>query len=159
MNATLVIGIGNPDRGDDGAGLEVARRLRLCGLPQADLLECDGEATALMAAWRERARVIVVDAALGGGQPGSVRRFVAHLGPLSARLQSSTHAWGLSEALELARSLGQLPPCVIVYALEGRSFEPGARLSAAALRAVEQACEQVLAELQDTPREASLAGS
>ena len=26
--STLVIGVGNPDRGDDAAGLEVARRLR-----------------------------------------------------------------------------------------------------------------------------------
>ncbi len=153
MTATLVIGIGNSGRGDDGAGLEVVRRLRARLVGQAEVCECDGEATGLLEAWRGHARVILVDAALGGGRPGSVRRFEAHQEPLpAALLHASTHSWGVAEAVELARSLGLLPRSLVVVALEGRCFEPGERLSDAAAQAVERACEEVLSELERAAR-------
>jgi hydrogenase maturation protease len=58
----------------------------------------------------------------------------------------STHAFGLHEAIELARALHRLPRRVIVFAVEGRHFEAGAtpsgeveaavpRLACAVLRA------------------------
>ena len=44
---------------------------------------------------------------------------------------SSTHALGLADAVELARSLGRLPQRVVVYGIEGAAFEFGNGLSAA----------------------------
>jgi hydrogenase maturation protease len=42
---------------------------------------------------------------------------------------SSTHGFALDAAIELARALGRLPARVIVYAIEGHSFEARAGLS------------------------------
>ena len=148
MTGTLVIGIGNPDRGDDGAGLEVARGVRARGPRNTVVRECSGEASCLLEAFKGRSRVILVDAASGGGRPGTTRRFEAHKAPLpTSLLNTSTHSWGVAEAVELARSLGQLPPYVVMYAVEGASFEPGRHLSAAVRRAVEHVTKRVLREI------------
>ena len=51
-------------------------------------------------------------------------------------LRSSTHAFGVSDAVELARSLDRLPGRLEVYAIEGASFVAGDRLSPSVERAV-----------------------
>jgi hydrogenase maturation protease len=148
MMSTLVIGIGNPNRGDDGAGIEVARRVRAHEPQDAVVRECSGEASCLLEVWQGRPRVILVDAASGSGRPGTVHRFEAHKEPLpTSLLHASTHSWGVAEAVEMARSLGQLPPYVVVYAVEGASFGPGRYLSPAVKRAVERVERQVLKEI------------
>src|SRR5512134_2361660 len=70
----LVIGVGNPLRGDDGAGIAVARLVASrndCGLV---VRVASGEATSLMSAWTGFDDVVVVDASRGAGPPGSVHR-------------------------------------------------------------------------------------
>lgn len=127
---TLVIGVGNPDRGDDGAGRFVARRLR--ELAPADIVvrEASGGAAEILDAWAGFARVVVVDAARSGVAPGTLLRFDASAAPLPASLaRESTHGWGVAEAVELARALGRLPAELVVYALEGRRFGAGDALA------------------------------
>jgi len=123
VDDTLVIGIGNPDRGDDGAGLEVVRCLEALRPPGVRLARCSGDALELLDVWRGWKHVVVVDAALGGGRPGAVRRFQVGGGRLPWYLRSgSTHSWGVAEGVEMARTLGELPEHVVVYAIEGRHF-------------------------------------
>jgi len=127
---TLIIGLGNPDRGDDAAGRAVAARLKARVPRDMRVIECGGEATALLAWLGEADEVILVDAAISGAAPGTVERFEAHQAPLpAARFGMSTHGFGLAEAIELARALGQLPRRCVVYAIEGRSFALGDPLS------------------------------
>lgn len=148
MSRTLVIGIGNELRGDDRAGLEAARRVRARRPDEAIVLERSGDAASLMEAWLDRPRVILVDAMSSGERPGTVRRFEAHAAPLpSGLLHTSTHSWGVAEAVEMARALGQLPPCLVVYGLEGRSFGWSRHLSPEVEAAVRDVVERVLEEL------------
>jgi hydrogenase maturation protease len=149
MTAALVIGVGNPTRGDDGAGVEVARRVGERSPRGALVLESSGEMASLLEAWRDRDRVVVIDAAAAAGSPGTVRRFEAHAAPLPASLfVRSSHALGLAEAVEMARSLGELPREVVVYAIEGGSFRHGRSLSKPVRRAVERVEKQVLREIR-----------
>jgi hydrogenase maturation protease len=145
---TLLIGIGNRDRGDDAAGLEVVRRVRRRLPPGVVVLEREGRASDLMEAWLGAEDVVLVDAA-SGAEPGTVRRFEAHREKLPASvLHASTHSWGVAEAVEMARALGQLPPRVIVYAIFGKAFEVGRhRLSPEAEAAVARASQAVIEEL------------
>ena len=133
----ILIGVGNGWRGDDGAGLAVARRVRELAPDGVEVREVEGDATALVDAWSGAEHVVVVDAAQSGAAPGTVRRFDAGSQPLPVRsLRSSTHAFGVSDAVELARSLGRLPGRLEVYAIEGASFVAGDRLSPSVERAV-----------------------
>ncbi|HEX5901223.1 MAG TPA: hydrogenase maturation protease [Solirubrobacteraceae bacterium] len=135
----ILIGVGNAWRGDDGAGLAVARRLRELSPPGVEVRELEGDATALVEAWSGADQVVVVDAAQSGAPAGTVRRFDARSGPLPVRsLRSSTHAFGVSDAVELARALGRLPGQLDVYAIEGASFAAGDGLSPDVERAVDE---------------------
>jgi len=128
----LVIGLGNELRGDDGAGIEVARRLRgLAAEAGIDVRAQQGEPAGLIDAWSGRKAVLIVDTMRSGAELGTICRFDASCEPLPAQLRgsSSTHALSLAEAIELARALGRLPPRVVVFAIEGQRFETGAALS------------------------------
>jgi hydrogenase maturation protease len=152
--ATLIIGVGNADRGDDAVGLIVIRRLRRDwehghkgSAAPVTLIEASGEGTALIEAWRSADTVILVDAVHSGAAPGTIHRLDAHAWPIPTNLRyASTHALGVAEAIELARALGQLPQRLIVYGIEGYCFGTGTGLSAE----VERAAEQVLELLKET---------
>jgi hydrogenase maturation protease len=142
----VVIGVGNPDRGDDGAGREVARRLRSHGAPSDEVRECTGDATALMAAWAGFEDVVLVDACRGAGLPGSVHLFDPEAAERNAILRhASTHSFGVAAALSLSRVLGTLPDRLIIYGIEARDAGPGAGLTPEVERAVERVVSLVLA--------------
>jgi len=142
----IVIGVGNAWRGDDRAGLAVARRVRELAPAGIEVREVEGDATALVDVWSGAEHVVVVDAAQSGAAPGTVRRFDARSQPLPVRsLRSSTHAFGVSDAVELARSLDRLPDRLDVYAIEGASFLAGASLSPSVERAVAELADELSA--------------
>ena len=148
----VVIGIGNPDRGDDGAGRAVARWLRGRLAPEVEIIEQDGEASSLLACFEDAEMAYLVDASSANGKAGCIRRFDVSAAPLPQDVHGlSTHGLGLAEAIELARALGSLPPGCIVYAIEGEVFEPGAPLSAAVKAAVPEVGEGLCRELLAPP--------
>ncbi|TMS00339.1 hydrogenase maturation protease [Nonomuraea basaltis] len=126
MTRTVVIGLGNDYRGDDGAGLSVARLLRDLGVAA---IENGGDPAELIETWTGADVAIVIDAARSGDPPGIVRRFRGT--PCLAHGGSSTHALSLADAVELARSLDRMPGELIVYTVEGADFALGAGLSEA----------------------------
>lgn len=148
----LVIGIGNPERGDDGAGGAVARQIRACSHPGVHVIEQSGQAADLIGVWQtlNPSTVYVVDAMSSGAAPGTIRRFDTQAAPLPAAFRSgtSTHDLGLVQAVELARVLGCLPPRVIVYGIEGQCFNLGAALSAEVEAAALQAAAQIIQEIR-----------
>lgn len=149
MKKTLVIGVGNDFRGDDGVGRVLARRLAALDQPNAEVRESSGESLSLMELWAGAEKVILIDAIRSGAAPGTVRRFDAGSQPLPAEFlqQCSTHALSLPEAVELSRSLGRLPPEVILFGIEGLSFEHGNRLTPTVARAADEAFSLISEEL------------
>ena len=147
MSRTVIIGVGNALRGDDAAGLHVARQLRDRGCDH--VRESSGETASLMDLWKGAAVALLADAAQSGAPAGTVTRLDASTQPLPAAfLHCSTHAFGLAEAVELARSLGTLPPRVIVFGIEGKSFEHGEPLSTEVERGVVDAVNRIEIELR-----------
>ncbi|MGI9509105.1 MAG: hydrogenase maturation protease [Geminicoccaceae bacterium] len=147
----LIIGVGNADRGDDGAGLAAAQLLqkRLKDRDQVRVIEHWGEATGLVDAMTGRDKVAIIDAASFGAVPGSYRVFEAGKNALPSDLADmSSHGFGVPQAIELARALGTLPTHCRVYAIEGAAFDAGAPLSEAVRRAVEAVVDEVMASLE-----------
>ena len=149
--STVVIGIGNDFRGDDAAGRLAARRLAEHGPGDAIIHESTGEALSLIELWGGADRVILIDAA-AGLPPGDVQRYDARAEALPAgRFSTSSHAFSLAEAIDLARTLDQLPPGIVVYAIGGAAFDLGAELSPEAERGCEEAIARILEELAPHP--------
>lgn len=148
MKNTRIIGVGNDLRGDDAAGLEVARALAEHGVE--NVFESSGETASLLDLWQDAESVILVDAAQSGAKPGTVTRLDASSEPLPAEfLPCSTHSLGLAEAVELGRSLGRLPGRVLVFGVEGVSFERGTSMHPEVLAGVATAVRRIEEELGD----------
>ena len=140
-----VIGVGNCMRGDDAVGLMVARCVRQDPMPHAAVLEARGDGTSLLQDWQGADTVILIDAVRCGAVPGTVYRLEPLRQPLSRQFFScSTHAFGVAEAIELARALRQLPAHLVVYGITGKTFGVGDGLSAEVAQAVPRvvACVQ-----------------
>ncbi|NKE73287.1 hydrogenase maturation protease [Candidatus Manganitrophus noduliformans] len=146
LSKIFVVGIGNDYRWDDAAGRIVARRLKTGAPLSTEIFEETGEGTSLLEAWRGAEDVFLIDAVQSGAPPGTVHRIDVSTQPLPASLfRHSTHAFGIAEAVELARVLHQLPPRLIIYGIEGERFDAGVGLSPA----VEKAVAEVEARLRE----------
>jgi hydrogenase maturation protease len=142
-----LIGIGNRFRSDDAAGLEVVRRLRLAHPPGVKLIEQEGEPASLIESWSSVDEALVVDAVSSGSAPGTLHRFDVTNAPLPAQVFPSTHAMGVPEAVELARELDRLPGLLVVYGIEGESFQAGEGLSEPVQKTVEKLVMDLYHEL------------
>ena len=148
----LLVGVGNPLRGDDGVGLEVVRRLRRrAESAGVGVRELEGEGIGLLDVWEDARAVVLVDGVRSGADPGTIHRIEVTDGPLPAGLRSSssTHAVGVGEAIELARTLGRLPSRLVIYGIEGEGFETGAALSPGVAAAVGSVADAVLDEARE----------
>jgi len=113
---TLVIGVGNTLRGDDGVGVRIADELSAGPLPK-DVTVLDGGTGGLdlLLHFEGAERVILIDAAQMGREPGQVRVFGGErLGQASDVRFASTHGFGVAEVLALGRSLGVQPDVTVV---------------------------------------------
>lgn len=137
----LVIGIGNSDRGDDAAGILVARGLQRTRV--RELADC----ASLIDAWEGETDVVVVDAMRSGAAPGAVLRFDASVSEVPMRTVSSTHSLGLAETIELGRALGRLPARLVVLGIEADRFEHGGTPSDAVMEAVSEVVTAIEGEV------------
>ena len=140
----LIVGCGNEDRCDDGAGVLVARRLRELGIEAS---EHGGEGLSLLEAFTGREQVVLVDATVSGQAPGTITMWDQNSGPLPAgQFRTSSHAFGVAEAVELARALERLPASITVYGIEAARFDTGASPSPEVLEAVERVTQKIARE-------------
>jgi hydrogenase maturation protease len=121
MTRALILGYGNPLRGDDALGVLAAERLRAL-LPEAEVFTNHQLTPELAAALSQSdAAVFLVAAAMG--TPGTVS--VTRLAPLPSAA-SLTHQVSPQALLELAQSLyGHAPRAYLITGV-GESFSPQA---------------------------------
>jgi len=142
---TAILGIGNPARGDDGLGHAVIDAMP--ALPHT-LAKVRGEATEIMDYFGGFERLILVDAMVSAGAR-TLRINAVEDGAPRDLSSSSTHAFGLSQAIELGRALGDLPKECWIIAVAGRDFEHGAPLSDYATSHVPEAIGLILSTLNE----------
>lgn len=144
----LVIGLGNPDRGDDGIGLRVARELAGKVPANVAVIARRGDPLSLIEDWTGFDCVVCIDAAAPLGLPGRIHRIDLSSAELPRDVRfTSSHALGLAEAIELARTLRLAPQQIVVYAVEGGSFGSGAPLTPAVAAALAVVVDRVVAEV------------
>ena len=146
----VVIGVGNPDRGDDGVGAAVIERLGGHVPAGVRLVLNRGDPLRLFDDWAGADAAIIVDAAAMRAAPGSVHRvdLCGELVPVG-RLPGSSHGIGLAEAIELGRRFGSLPRRCVAYLVAAESFGLGRPLSSFVEDALDGLVKIILAELSD----------
>jgi len=143
---TLILGIGNVLMGDEGVGVEVARRLLDGPLPEG--VECLDGGTgsfALLEPMGRAGRIVLVDAALDDGPAGAVRRLTPRFSKDYPRTLTA-HDIGLKDLLDAFHLLGD-PPEVVLYAVTVRPpADPVLGLTPPVEAAVPELVRRVLAE-------------
>ena len=153
MTETLILGLGNPFRGDDGVGAAVVATLQKGHLPRGVTVEDAGTpGLELLLLWQGYQRVLIVDAAEMGLEAGTWRRFLLEEVDLpfdDASLQGTLHGAGLAESLALAKALDVLPPEMVIYGVQPAHCGWTAGLSEVVQTAVPALCEAIINEVAD----------
>ena len=146
---TVVIGVGNEFRRDDGAGPAVIARLRAlqpgdASLSGVTLALSDGEPGRMIDLWEGARLAVVIDAVRDAAMPpGHTCQLAVDALAGVADGAASSHGIGLGDTVELARVLGRLPARLTVLAVVGRDFGFGTGLTAEVATAVAELVEQV----------------
>jgi hydrogenase maturation protease len=145
----VVIGVGNPYRGDDGVGPEVAARLRVSEPVGVEVLDYDGDPAGLLDLWDGADLAVVVDALPSHHRcPGRIHRIeVDGETDLNVGPAVSSHGVGPGHAVELARVLGRMPRRLVLYGVEGNRFSHGMKLSPEVEASVAAVVERISAEV------------
>jgi hydrogenase maturation protease len=144
----LVVGIGNMLRADDAFGRVVADRL--IGDPRLStsrVLSCHQLTPELAADFASSRLVVLVDARLAGGRPGSLQIYRLDDHCRAARFD---HGVEVSEVVALCEALYGAAPPVVVLSVRAERLDVSESLSATVAEAVQGAVETVVS-LLDAP--------
>jgi hydrogenase maturation protease len=117
---TIVLGLGNPLMGDDGAGLAALEALRRGYSFGAEVKLEDGGALglALLPLVEEAGSLLVLDAVRLGSRPGTTVVREGNEIPRCLSLKLSPHQSGFLETLALAEFRRNLPPRLALVGVE-----------------------------------------
>lgn len=153
--AVAIVGLGNRMMRDEGIGVRIVERLaQRNDLPHdTDAIELGVGGFLLLHEIEGRQRVLIIDCARMGTEPGTLRGFR----PDEARSvkvlpRMSLHEGDVLETLALAESLGQCPPDVMLYGIEPESVEPGRDLTSTLESRLDQYVAHILSELRSLDR-------
>jgi hydrogenase maturation protease len=114
------------------------------------VIESTGDCLSLLEVWKDAESVILIDATRSGAEPGTLHRLDGASQPLPVGLMrhTSTHGFGVAEAVGLAKSLNQLPQKMVIFGIEGKNFTAGAPLSQEVEAALGTVTECIRAEVR-----------
>jgi hydrogenase maturation protease len=143
----VVIGVGNLLMRDEGIGIHIIQALQEMDLPADVRLIDGGTSPDLIAYTRAGDKMIIIDAARAGGEPGAVYRFLpADLADERAAL-ASAHEMGVVENLRLMSLTGNEPRETVIIGVEPREIGWGTELSEGLRRKVPDIIRVVLREI------------
>ncbi|HTY25105.1 MAG TPA: HyaD/HybD family hydrogenase maturation endopeptidase [Desulfomonilaceae bacterium] len=151
MDKIVVLGIGNILLKDEGVGVRVVEQLqRQYSLPE-NVRVVDGgtQGLWLLSTIQEADHLIVVDAVLGGGEPGTIYRLVKSDLPRGLRFKQSAHDSDLVEALNLCSLIESEPRDVVILGIEPADIQPlGTELTPKVAAKVDELVRRVIDELE-----------
>lgn len=142
----VVIGCGNPNRGDDGAGPRVIDLLRSCDTPRhVRLFDAGTDGMAVLYRARGASHLIVVDAMKPAGSPGAVFEVPGEMMAARPRADQGLHDFRWDHALYAGKKIyGEaFPQTVSVFLIEAGSLALSLALGPEVDRATRVVADQV----------------
>ena len=148
-----VIGCGNLNRSDDGAGPEVIASLRLRGLEAygAKLFDAGTDGMAAMFAARGCRTLIVIDASKSGSEPGAIFEVPGSELEQSYQPSLNLHDFRWDHALFAGKKIFRenFPSDVVVLLIEAQTTDFGIGLSAVVSAAVAKVADRIVGLIQE----------
>jgi hydrogenase maturation protease len=149
-----IIGCGNPNRRDDGAGVAVVQRLMLelgsVAPAGTRLFDAGTNGIEVMFKARGSTDLVVVDASTSGAEPGSIHEVPSEYLENAPEPAHGLHGFRWDHALYAGRKIygGEFPERVTVYLIERQTLGLGIGLSEPVERAVKRVVELLLARVR-----------
>ena len=158
---TVVIGIGNRFRRDDGAALRVIEMLNDRVPTSVRLVESDGEPTRLIDSWTDVQLAVVIETVRRGELPGTVAAVELEkwTGPNAPpHREHGSHSLGVLEAMALGDAVGRMPDRLHLIGIEPADIGWGQGFSPAVATSIDTATRLVLDYLGASPPGAGASG-
>ncbi|NEX17876.1 MAG: peptidase M52 [Halochromatium sp.] len=143
---TLILGLGNILLSDEALGAAVLEAMEPIAADDPDLRLYDGGTLSFTLAGPigDARRLIVVDAAVMGDAPGSVRLFEGHaMDQQLSRHAKSVHEVSLADLFDIARLTDSLPAQRALIGVEPLKVDWGDQLTPAVAAAVPEVVRQI----------------
>lgn len=138
----LILGLGSP-HGDDVAGWLTIDALHRDGVPRSTARRVS-DPTDLWNWVTKETDLLLIDACIGTGPVGTLRKHVWPHMLLPSNGPRNSHRFPLGEALTLGRTLQLCPETVIVWTIEGHWFEPETMPDPAVVAAAERLADSLV---------------
>ena len=143
-----VVGIGNVLLKDEGIGVHVAQALQKLVPSDGDLEVIDGGTSPdVFLHLQGIDKLIVIDAAQAGGEPGTVYRFHPESLPPDSVCLTSVHQIGLPQSLKLMDSYGLKPEEIVLFGVEPKEIDWGLEPSAELVQKIPEIVKLILEEV------------
>ena len=153
LKKVIVLGIGNILMKDDGIGVYAVRALQEASLPEGiDLEIIDGGTAPDLSVFVDGRvnKLIIVDAAMKGGSPGTIYRLGKGDLTASSSYHVSPHHPGIYYSLETLTKIGKEPSSVVIFGIEPGTTDFGLELSPQVESIMPRLIDMILQEATDT---------
>ncbi|OGO24298.1 MAG: hypothetical protein A2144_10195 [Chloroflexi bacterium RBG_16_50_9] len=143
----MVIGVGNLLLKDEGIGVHTIKALQEINLPHNVMIIDGGTSPDLIACTGYGDKLIIIDAARAGGEPGTIYRF--HPDDLMTEdgKMISLHELGVERNLKLMSLTGNRPEEIVIIGIEPGEIDWGLELSPTLKEKIPQIVRVVLREI------------
>ena len=143
----VIIGVGNLLLKDEGIGIHAVEALQRIGLPPDVRLIDGGTSPDLIAYTQAGDKLIIIDAAKAGGEPGAIYRFRPEDLAEEKGVLTSAHELGVAQNLSLMSLLGNKPAETIIIGIEPKEIDAGLELSTVLQQKIPDIVKVVLKEI------------
>jgi hydrogenase maturation protease len=126
IQSTIIIGLGNPLMSDEGIGVLLVQKLaaKFSDCQNVEFYDGGTGGMSLLYKIENRDKVVLIDCAKMGEQPGTIRRFTpAEVQSIKTLGHFSLHEVDILKVLELAAQFDAAPEEVVIFGIEPASLD------------------------------------
>jgi len=147
---TLVLGLGNPLMADEGIGVYLLQRLVELKdkFSNVDFIDAGTGGMAILHLIQNRPKVVIIDCARMGLQPGDIKRFTPEKArSVKALAHQSLHEADILGIIDMARRLGSCPGKIVIFGIEPEFVQLQQQLSNVLADRIDYYIAEICAEL------------